>query len=88
MHVINTLAPFVKEFIIGSWNHHFRQGSEAQLKVKRTYQNWLPVVRDTAISHMKHLFIKKELADQVKLPMTYGETQFKGCLARAEKRVI
>lgn len=65
LHVVNKLAPFVDEFFIGSWNHHYRRGSEAQKKMIRMYEIWLPVVVERIEAHMKRYVIKKEILNLI-----------------------
>lgn len=85
VHLIHKLAPFVNEFIIGSWNHHFRRGSVEQKRVQRTYQNWLPEVLDAAANHMKHILVKEELRNQVDLPKR--KPRFVECVEKAKHEV-
>lgn len=65
LNVVRLIYPYVDEVFIGSWNWHFRSGSEPQKKAIATYKAVLPQVVDLLHSHMKKVVVKKELAAKV-----------------------
>jgi len=62
LQIIKQVWPYVDEFIIGSWNHHYRAGSEAEKQAIRTYRAWLPEIVSFLRNHMKKFLVKTELA--------------------------
>lgn len=65
LELAHRLIPFVDEFFIGSWNHHFKRDSISALAVKAQYRTRLPAVLDLLRHHMKRVTIKEELFHQL-----------------------
>lgn len=63
--LVERLLPFVDEFFIGSWNHHFKRDSIDGLCLKAQYRTRLPPVLDLLRDHMKKVTIKEELLRQL-----------------------
>jgi DNA repair photolyase len=64
--LVKMMCAYVDEFFIGSWNHHFRQGSEEEKKTMQIYKRQLPEVLEFLHNHMKKVVVKKELSEMTR----------------------
>lgn len=65
LQIVRHIYPYVDEIFIGSLNHHYINGSEAQKRAVRIYREYLPLVVDFLQRHMKKVVVKRELAAKV-----------------------
>lgn len=65
LQLVRLIYPYVKEVFIGSWNHHYRRGSEPERKAIAIYKAVLPEVLDFLQSRMIKVVVKRELAAKV-----------------------
>lgn len=61
MHLVRLIWPYVNEVFIGSWNYHYRKGSQQDLICRRIYKTWLPEIIKYLQVRMVKVVVKKEL---------------------------
>ena len=75
LQIVGYIHPYVDEFIIGSWNHHYKTGSKADKKARQHYKEYLPLIIEFLQNHMKKYLIKKELAAKTQCPTYVWNTK-------------
>lgn len=84
LEVVELIYPHVKGVIIGSWNWHYSQHSEAFKKAVQIYRAKLPLVIDFLQARMIRVFVKKELRELVPLERDQS-SMFEYCVAKAKE---
>ena len=73
LQVLQSIWPFVKEVFVGSYNWHYRRGSEPEKDAITEYRAILPHVTKFLEDHMIKYTIKKELRKLVSPQKAEGE---------------